>query len=298
MTGDECVVCLVCGEKKRTLKQHIAIKHSLTKESYAEMFPGSTLTSVITQNAFNARGKKNGDWIIRRKERGDDLTDYRKKMGEAVSAAILSDPSERNRRSLQLGKNNRTQNAREKSSVTAKKTSTRPEIIAQRSKNLARWRAEHFDDFYEKCIKKMHNCWKSKPELLLLSILQRVEGYEFKRNQVVKSETFTNKSKRKQCDIADKRARVYVEFDGIHHFENKFKERNEQQFSSGQRMDALFDEHVERHGWTLVRISYDHFSYKDGGMFTSESLQKLFEILKTPTPGVHKIGSAYEKRNV
>jgi len=55
----------------------------------------------------------------------------------------------------------------------------------------------------------------------------------------------------------------------------------------------MLDAHVEAHGWTLVRISYDQFSYKDGGRFSEACLRKLFELLLAPVPGVHRIGEAY-----
>lgn len=240
---------------------------------------------------YSSQNKVNCSWIARRKAMGDDLSDYRRKMGKAVSDAIMSNPGERARRALQMAANNRTPEAKELARNTAKKTSTRPEIQAVRAANLQRWRDENFDVFYEKCIMKMHSTWHSKPELALFELLRHVDGYQFKHNQIVKSETFTCVSKRKQVDVADAGLRVYVEFDGIVHFDARIK--GSEKLTEIQQNDRLLDEHIERHAWTLIRISYDQFTYKDGGRFSERCLRRLFELLKDPKPGVFRLGDAY-----
>ena len=109
-------------------------------------------------------------------------------------------------------------------------------------------------------------------------------------NQVVKSELFITKSKRKQVDIGDKSKRVYVEFDGPLHF----IQTGLKQLENVQEKDKLLDEHIIKHEWTLIRVSYDQFSYRKSDYgFNKECIKKLFEILDNPISGVHKIGKNY-----
>jgi very-short-patch-repair endonuclease len=263
--------------------------HNLQKEQYESLY-GKT----ICENSIKAyKNTKNYDWITRAKQAGKDLADYKKKMSKSVSEAILSNPKERIRRAELLGSLNKTVEFRKKSSETAKKTSARPEILEHRSQNLAKWQKENFEEFYDKCTSKMINCWQSIPEKALFQILRSVEGYEFKRSQRLKSESFISKSKVKLVDAGDKKMRVYVEFDGPLHFEKKFEL---QTLEETQLKDRLLDEHIEKHCWTLIRISHDQFSYNKGGSFKEECIRRLFEALKNPQPGVLKIGEAYKKK--
>ena len=288
--GVDFVKCEICGIKAKTLSKHITQVHCVSKEAYALQHADARITCDNSNVVFKARGQ-NFAWLKRAKECGDDLTEYKVKVGKAVSAAIMNNPEERARRAAQMAANNRTDAARELSRNTAKRTSARPEILKARSERLAKWREMNFDDFYEKCIMAMHSTWHSKPELTLFEILRNIKDYEFKHNQVIKSDTFNNVSKRKQVDIADASLRVYVEFDGIIHFEPRIK--GALKLSEIQNSDKLLDEHIVRHGWTLIRISYDQFSYKEGGRFKESCLKLLFEHLRNPQPGVHCIGDAY-----
>jgi hypothetical protein len=267
----------------------------MSKEEYLKAYPTAAITSKVSTARFKHRGQ-NFAWLKRAKARGDDLTAYKEKMGRAVSEAITSNPGERKRRSELMGELNRRPEARKRSSDVARLTSTRPEILKARAERLARWRELNPDEFYEKCTKAAHAIWHSIPELALFDLLKNVEGYDFVHNQVVKSVAFPNKSKRKQVDIADRSRHIYVEFDGIIHFNARIK--GEDNFERVKCMDAMLDDYITKHDWTLIRISYDQFSYKDGGRFEPDCLKKLFEILKDPRPGVHRIGKAYEKTAV
>lgn len=189
-----------------------------------------------------------------------------------------------------MGAVNKTDLMRKKSSETAIKTSARKDIQEKRSAQLKKWRDENPDDFYNKCIKKMIETYNSKPEALLFKIVSEIDGYSFKRSQFMKSNTFISKTKRKQVDIADKSKRVYVEFDGKLHFKNtKFD-----QLEINKLKDKLLDEHIIKHRWILIRVSYDQFSYRKSDYgFKKDCLDKVFEILNNPTPGVYKIGESY-----
>jgi hypothetical protein len=280
------------------LGKHLSAVHGVTSIQYLEQHPNAQVKCSKTRERYSCQNKKNGDWIERRKAAGDDLSDYREKMGQAVSDAIMSNPEERQRRARQMAKNNRMPEARQRSRETAIKTSARPEIQRARAERLRRWREENFEEFYEKCVKAAHSVWFSKPELALKPILDSVEGYRFKHNQVVKSEQFQNKSKRKQVDYGDKSLRTYVEFDGIIHFESRVK--GQKTYEKIQVQDSMLDHHVIQHGWTLIRISYDQFIYgkqEDGspGRFKDECIRQLLEHLRDPQPGVYRIGEAYNE---
>jgi very-short-patch-repair endonuclease len=293
VNGDEnidWVACKMCSFKGRALAKHISQVHKLDVISYQDRFPGSLINCSSSKERFKDRGSENFNWINRAKERGDDLSEYKKKLGNSVRRSILENPEERLRRSEQLAKNNRTTDARKRSSEVAKKTSSRPEILKERTDRLSNWRNENFDVFYEKFVKGSQSRWISKPEKILTKILTELEGFSFKQNQVVKSEKFLNKSNRKQIDIADKGARIYIEFDGIYHFKPI---NGQEKLDKAKLSDKQLDAHIEHHGWTLIRISFDQFSYKSGGKFSIECIERLFEILKDPAPGVYRIGEAY-----
>lgn len=57
--------------------------------------------------------------------------------------------------------------------------------------------------------------------------------------------------------------------------------------------DRELNEAALKQNMSLIRISYDQFSYKDCGKFSEDCLKHLFELLCKPTPGVHYIGASY-----
>lgn len=277
----------MCGWHSKSLANHLRTKHSLRTEDY----DGPVLCENSKQK-YSVAAHDNGNWIERAKERGDDLTEYKEKMGRAVSESILSSPEDRKRRAKVMAEVNRSDVMRKKSSETAIKTSARKDIQEKRAGQLKRWRDENPDEFYEKCIHKMMNTHHSKPELILYKAVLAREDYNFKLNQVVKSDRFVSKSKRKQVDIGDKSKRIYIEFDGQLHF----KTTKLNQLASVQEKDNLLDEHITRHGWVLIRVGYDQFSYRKSDYgFKKECLDRVFAILDSPTPGVHYIGEIYVK---
>lgn len=133
------VRCEICHTYGKTLRMHLTTVHHISKEEYVRQFPGAPITCENSAKKFKARGV-NADWIRRAKERGDDLSEYKKKMGAAVREAIMANPKERARRS-ELAKTTiiawaTSDEGRRTASETAKKTSARPEIIEQRTKRL------------------------------------------------------------------------------------------------------------------------------------------------------------------
>lgn len=281
---DEFIECVLCKFAGRKITQHVKKEHGLLKQEYEARY-GPTICESASKAYAETR---NYDWIHRANEEKKDLTEYKRKMAKAVSDAIMNNPDERKRRSELLGYLNKSDEFRKRSSETAKKTSMRFEIQARRVEQLKKWREVNCEEFFEKCTKKMLSIWHSKPEKALYEIVRAIDGYAFRFNQTIKSETFPTKSKRKQVDMGDKVCRVYLEFDGILHFKKKYKK---QKLEEIQLKDRLLDEHIERRNWTLIRISYDQWNGKE---FKKECLESLFDALKDPQPGVVKIGKAYE----
>jgi hypothetical protein len=283
--GIDFVVCNICGWHNKRLVGHLRTEHGLKPDEYS-----GPILCENSKKKYESVGKENGNWIERAKDNGEDLSEYLDKMGNAVRESILSNPEDRKRRASVMGDVNRSDVMRQKASETAKKTSSRPEILEQRSANLKKWRDENPDEFYDKCIHKMMNTHHSKPELILYDILKQRNDYKFKLNQVVKSNKFISKSKRKQVDIGDKSKRFYVEFDGELHFE----ETKLNQLERVHKKDVLLDDHINEHGWILIRVGYDQFSYRKSDYgFKKECIDRVFDILDNPAPGVYKIGDVY-----
>jgi hypothetical protein len=263
-------------------------RHNISKEKYVQKF--GPIQAMNFSKRRSEIGKINGNWIERKKVAGEDLSEYKVKMGAAVKESIMSNPEERKRRSEQMAMNNRTSEAREKSRVTAKKTSARPEIMKARGERLEKWRNDNFDEFYEKCTKVMQSTWSSKPEKMLFNIVSDFNE-SFNRNQRLYDSLFSSKSHRKQIDIMSHELNILIEFDGRVHFEPIY---NDQVLRDAQTRDRELDNVILKHGWTLIRISYDQFSYKGGGKFSDDCLKQLFDHLQDPKPGVHHIGEAYK----
>ena len=286
--------CLICGFVGKSLGKHLSATHSLTSPEYIVKYPGSLVKCEMTRARYSEQNRDNGNWITRAKDDGDDLAEYRMKMGEAVSEAIMANPDERARRSQQMAANNRTDEAKEKSRNTAKKTSARPEILAQRTARLKQWRDENFDVFYEKCVVAMHNTWVSKPERILRQIVQNFCS-SFQSNQRLHDVLFTSKSHRKQLDLYSRELGVIIEFDGPIHFSPL---RGNDNFDDIIKRDNELNAVVVKKELTLIRVGHDQFTYREGGKFNEAMLKVLFNLLKNPTLGVYYLGSAYGERNL
>lgn len=124
---------------------------------------------------------------------------------------------------------------------------------------------------------------------LLYELVKNHENYVFKRHRKVRSESFAP-YKQRDIDIGDADKKIYIEYDGPLHF----KETALKQLKTTQFKDELFNNHVIKQNWILIRISYDQFSYRkyDYG-FKKECIDRIFYILNNPIPGIYFIGSAY-----
>lgn len=287
--GVKWVECLICGLKMKSLGKHVSGKHGISREEYQVRYPGAQVKCSETRERYSQQNKVNADWITRRKEAGEDLEGYKKKMGAAVSAAIMADDDERARRAKQMAANNRTPEARERSRNTALKTSQRPEVLAARSERLRRWRDENPLEFYEKCTAVMHATMSSKPEKQLFELVKLIDP-SFKRSQRLHDPEFSSASQRKQIDIMSHELGVLIEFDGRIHFDPI---HGDDTLSDVKQRDAELDHVVDKQELTLIRISFDQYKYGANRGFNDDAIKKMVDIIRNPTPGVHRIGSKY-----
>lgn len=222
-----------------------------------------------------------------------------------MSKSLMNNPEERKRRSdlmkgLQDSGAMTTPEIRKILSESAKKTSARPEIQQQRAAQLQRWRDGYPEDFKTKCIDKMlaarptEPSWFSKPETMLYEMLLQCPDFNFRFNQVVKSDKFDWTSKRKQVDMADKQKGVYVEYDGPYHFK-LFNESGREKLAETRRRDQLLNEYVIENGLLLIRISYDQYLCRhERSRFIPECITEILDILYSDKLGVFRIGKHYE----
>lgn len=302
--NEDYVVCNICGFHCKSLGIHITKKHDISYQEYKKRYNFEKLTCEKTSEKYKNLPQTQFTWIEKAKQNGEDLTEYRKKISEGVKEAINNNPEELKRRSELMSKiNEKLQNNEEYKkalSERAKITSARQDIQVKRSAQLKNWRDNNIEIFHNKCVKKMLKAFQSKPEIALYKFLCTKDNFSFKRNQFIHSNLLTNKSSKKQIDIGDKNKRIYIEFDGILHFEPKFGEDNLERI---KQKDREIEQHISKHNWTLIRVSYDQFKYstktinkikEDASYFKPECLEQIQQILNDNKPGIYKIGEAYK----
>ena len=301
--GKDYVVCQICNFHAKSIRSHVFKEHNINDKDYRNQY-GSLICSNSVNN-YSSSSKKNGNWIVKAKEEGRDLTEYWEKVSAGVKKSIMSDPLERKRRSELMTKLNNKQQSdpefQKKVSETAKRTSSRKDILEKRSQRLKKWRDENPDVFYKKCTKKIFASFQSKPEKKLTTFLKSLGDFKFKRNGFLRSNEFTSKSKRRQIDIYDKENKIYVEYDGVHHFDVCF---SEEILKSNQQKDSEINQYMINRNWTLIRVSYDQFVYstktldkvkRDASYFKPECLEEIKRILAENKPGIYKIGEKYKQ---
>lgn len=175
-------------------------------------------------------------------------------------------------------------------SKAARLTAQRPEIISQRSANLAKWRKENPEKFSE-CVKAAQAAAKgrSKAELWVGSYL----GDMWRDSQIFCRAANSNK----QVDFVC--GKIWIEIDGFWHF-NETKRvkdlrpsRLKQTLEARQYRDAILkDEALRRGDIMLLRFSVECF-YRNGEM-KPEWLQCLIAMLQSPKPGIWCHGKLYE----
>lgn len=283
------VKCALCDEIGSSLALHVRKVHKMDKKEYIKAH--GPLLAPGSKERYSKAAEQNGSWIAKAQERGEDLTEYWKKVSDGVRKAILNSPEERERRSKLLGSLNKTDAFRKKSSDTAKITSARREIQEKRAIQLKRWREDNRQEFYVKCTANMHK-YKSRPEKSLYMILSSYfPDDNFKNNKFIKDNLFLEFSKtgNKQVDIISEPKKIAVEFDGFLHF----KEVWPGSLEKIKKKDSLFSRYCLDKNLILIRVSLDSYSYKSGGRFSEQALDKIKELIDNPIPGVHFIGKSW-----
>lgn len=260
------IVCQICHTTHKMISKHLK-HHNISTKEYKNLYPNACLVCEETHNVYTIAG----DWITRKKEAGEDLSEYCAKMGKAVSDSIMSNPKERERRSAQLTKNNKTQEARDLARKTAIKTSSREDILVQRTERLH------------------HARQPSKAENVLKEILLPIG---FLHSQVVKDKNVftTTKTGRRVLDFIHLDKHIIVEFDGGQHFTASFQN---QSMELTKLSDDILNNWAINNGYCMIRISYEYFSDRHK-TFDQQLLNELFEIINNPQNKLYKLGKAYE----
>ena len=273
----------------KSITSHVK-KHGLSKKEYKAKY-GPT---VCKKTKTNYSDTKNYDWIRREKEKGNDLKEYREKLSIAISKGIMSSPSAREARRKNLSSLNKTEEFRKRSSEVAKKTSSRKDILENRTKQLRGWRENHPDEFYKKCTSVMHRSYTSKPESDLFDFVKTLNS-NFKRNQQIhKAKKFMSvKSNTRQIDMLARKDKIVIEFDGIIHFKDVYRNGT---LVKIRKKDKELNEVMTNEGWTVIRVSHDQYSYKSGEGFKKECLDEVTKIIGLKERGLFLIGESYEKQ--
>ena len=139
----------------------------------------------------------------------------------------------------------------------------------------------------------MHKSWQSKPEIDLFKEINSIFPNTFKRNQILKrtGKFLTTKTNIRQIDIMSLEDKIIIEFDGIHHFKDVFKKKGNLQ--EVNKKDKELNEVLVEEGWTVIRVSYDEYDYKDNGTFNQETLDKVRKIISNKTRGLWLFGKSY-----
>lgn len=289
LAGGSLVKCALCDEVGSSLALHVRKIHKLDKKEYVKKY--GPVIAPESSSKYSKAGEKNGDWINRAKENGQDLTEYWQKVSKSVSESIMNSPEERVRRAGVLAALNKTQKFRDKASETAKKTSLRKEILEKRSAQLKRWRDNNKQEFYVKCTSNMHK-YKSVPEKLLYNFVSSsFSNLNFLNNKFIKDSVYFsfNKTRNKQVDIISSCKSIAIEFDGFLHF----KEIWPDSLLKIKEKDSLFSQYCIDKKITLIRVSHDTYSYKAGRGFCQSTIQKISDLIDNPAPGVHFVGNSW-----
>lgn len=217
-----------------------------------------------------------------------EIKERRKRVGEVTRKRILSSEKERNIRRQNMIKYNKSYIGRKKASETAKKTSKRPEIVQQRSKQLRRWREENPEKFEQLILVR----GTSKSEQELFKQVKSIDE-SFEHGKLLYNKMFTSPSKKRQIDVVCKDKKIAIEFDGPLHFKkHNYHKECEKRIARDKEVNCI----LQRENWIIIRVSFDQFSYSKLNYGFSQSLiNEIKSIILSKKPGLYKFGKAYEE---
>jgi very-short-patch-repair endonuclease len=294
VAAGDYVICEICGFVGKSIAFHTKREHELSRSDYERIY-GPTV-SAKSKNNYSVQNEKNGDWIERAKLQGRDLSDFKTRVSASVSASIMANPKERERRSLLLAELNKREDSRERASVAAKKTSARKDIQNKRAAVLKDWRDNNPEEFREKCVMSLINSPKkqvnkSKVEQILFALLS--EKWEFKRNvRLYCPRVFvTNKTGTKEVDLYSESEKIIVEFDGPSHFKALY---GEARLGRSVSRDLELLEYCLENKIILARLDDTTFVWRrHNSRFVDGVIETLFEILDKKEVGIYYFGGHY-----
>jgi very-short-patch-repair endonuclease len=200
-----------------------------------------------------------------------------------TSTDYSRDPLVRALRSKTMARLNQTAEARERASRAAKKTSSRPEILAQRAERLAAWRKRSPEEFRATLQKMQASPRDSKAEKWLQENV--LGGLGFTRNQQVRCG-----EKLKQVDFT--RPDFWIEVDGCWHFGMDFAKHRYSPEKIHER-DVMLNREALRRGITLVRLGLNCWRASGKRALKDEWKIPLMQLLQRPVLGVFLFGECY-----
>lgn len=294
--GKDYLKCDICKLNFSELKNHYNSSHPNEKN------PIRKISSSFEKRSAAQKGREN--WITKYKREDPSLCEEKiSKMKLNVSKTILNNQNERKRRSKLLSNLWKDpkfkENNIELASKTAIKTSSRPEILIQRSKQLENWRKENPDLFLKNCVINLCEkvSFKSKGEEIIFNYLKkRYSELEFKRNQFEYNENFTTKTKWRQIDIKCNELKLIIEYDGRLHF----RFFNEETLQKIQNKDKEFNFQLKEK-FLIIRLSYDVLNNKKTEIkkkYADELDQIINDQINEKKTGLVFIGGKYAKSNI
>ena len=202
---------------------------------------------------------------------------------EAVTKAANS-PEVRAIRAQTMARLNKTAQFKATASITAIKTSARPEIQQQRAERLAIWRKNNPEKMTIITNKAIKAAKKSKAEEWLAVNLLNSLGYQ----RLAKIQCG---EKLKQVDFL--KDNMIIEVDGCWHFGQDFstKKRKVNPLKTHQR-DIMLIQEVEKRQSTLIRVGIG--CYNGNGKMRAAWLEILLKLLVEKLKGIWLLGKYYQ----
>lgn len=236
--------------------------------------------------------------LTKLKEYYEKNPEKRKEFSIKGTRMAASKESVRKIRSETLIRLNKTENFRNKASITARKTSSRKDIIESRTNVLKKWR--------EKNPEKIQEILEKGRKIGSLHRISREEDYLW--NYVIDKEKFERsvtiickEESKKEVDFVSKKEDIFIEVDGCWHFGMDFVKKKMTRYNPDKihKRDLMLIDEIEKRGNLLIRI--------DAGCFANSGIrrlklewEKIFNIIinKKNISGIYLLGNFYLQSNL